>query len=463
MDKFFDFIEKLKKYWPTPIGLIGATLFALSIETPLLLPLTLSKINYIICYIVTTSLITFIWFIYKRTPKTKKNKIGFVVSIICSNEDEGKKIHEDFTLTLQSLIKNSPSGKDFHFIEIKQHIAQKILNFEDAFKLQKKTRAHFVIFGRVRKRLINNSNTYFLELEGIVLHGPISIKDHSKLSGEFSELFPRQLAIDEKNDLFSFNFASEWTEYVAKYIIGIAAFLSRDLDYSEILFTDIKQKLLITNPNIKVPFLEKIKTRLPQRFYDIYLSKALFHLSEWRKNHDLSYLPHIIDSLNKIDKKFENEYAFVLIKAIVIFLDERDVLKAKSCIRKCFHIKGAIQNVTWRFSLAFLEAYDGNLKKSVQQYQKCEKFVNIDPKVIDEVEDFICWVLEKEPEKYQLYFCLGFINKQIKEDKIQALNDFEKFLRLAKIDQFIKEQELAKQWIRELESEIKNEKYFNEL
>jgi len=455
-----------KRIWPKPIGLLFAIIVAIGLEKFILFdPIGFSKTSYLICLIITSISISILWFINRKPPKTKKNKIGFVVSIRCSNEDEGNRIHEDFIMTLQNLIKNGPLGNIFHFIEIKQHIAEKIINREKAEELQKITRSHFVIFGRVRFR----QKKYILELEGIVSHGPIKTIIQAKFTNEFNELFPKQIEISEENELLKFEIASQETEHVAKYIMGIAAFLTYDLVTSEILFTDIKLKLSSVDTNSSA--LKKIIERLPFRFFDIYLTKADFYINRWRESKDPSYISALLDNLDKIDKKIEDDcryskkktaaqYKFLLLKSVAVFLSERDILKAISYIKSCESITN---HETWHFNLAFLEAYRGDLKKAIRQYRKCQEFVKIDPQTVNQVEDFICWVLEEEPERYQFHFCLGFINRYIKEDKILALKDFEKFSALVENRQFVEQQELTKQWICELKNEIKNEKLLNEM
>ena len=48
--------------------------------------------------------------------------------------------------------------------------------------------------------------------------------------------------------------------------------------------------------------------------------------------------------------------------------------------------------------------------------------------VIAETEEFILWVLDQEPDKFQLHFCLGYINSEAKDDAILALEEYEAFL-----------------------------------
>jgi hypothetical protein len=64
-----------------------------------------------------------------------------------------------------------------------------------------------------------------------------------------------------------------------------------------------------------------------------------------------------------------------------------------------------------------------------------------------DIEDFVAWIVEKEPDKTQLHFCLGVINFLCKGDPARAVLDFQKFLEVTPADQFAEEQRLAMAYI----------------
>jgi len=76
----------------------------------------------------------------------------------------------------------------------------------------------------------------------------------------------------------------------------------------------------------------------------------------------------------------------------------------------------------------------------------------VDPAIPAQIEEFMCWLLEEEPQKYQLHYCLGFINWKIKGDKAQAIKDFEIFLSRGNKQEFTIERELARIWISEIQN-----------
>ena len=146
----------------------------------------------------------------------------------------------------------------------------------------------------------------------------------------------------------------------------------------------------------------------------------------------------------------------LLLNAVYEFARNRDTVKALKYLKK---IKGAAQgsadsNVvgTWNYNMAFLSAYKGNLNVASRHYRKAAMVV-VEPDIINQVESFLCWFLEQEPEKYQLHYCLGFFNWKTKGDVDRAKKDFDKFLAARREGEFEKEKELVEKWEVEMRSE----------
>ena len=283
--------------------------------------------------------------------------------------------------------------------------------------------------------MLGGKECHILELDGIVAHKPLAKEISDQISKEFGELFPRRLQISTENDLLSLNFTSDWTECVAKYIIGIASACSSDINYAEHLYRDVEKKL----ENIKTdfPIFAKLKERLPIRFSEIYIAKSKAYLNVWRKNQDKEALSQFIINLNKISDDLDDSYSFLLLRGIEAFLDGRRIKDAIEHTKKCKRY----DNPIWHFNLAFLRAYDNDLKKSIRQYRIAANY-DVSPTTLSEVEDFIVWILEEEPDKYQYHYCLGFFNWKIKGDLHQSVHDFEEFLKHIKLGEFVKEKAL---------------------
>ncbi len=444
--------ELAQKHWHEPIGIVFSVAAALLFEILLLNSVKANGITSVTVYLITAFVIIIIWLFSNRFPKTKKGKVGFVVSIQCSNDEENIKIREDFVATLRNLLKQGNLGTTFHFIEIPRHITKTINDIDDAHALKAKTKAHFIIYGRVRLRPLDGQDCHIIDLEGVVGHKPLPKEVSNLLAKEFSELFPRRIRIPTENDLLSFHFTTDWTECVAKYIIGIAAACSHDLIYAELLFQDVHNKLEKIETDF--PVFRKLKGRLPIRFSEINQALARGYLDIWRKNHDQRALSKFVESMSKVPAELPQDYSILLLRGIEAFLNGRNVEKSIKYNKECKKYADPI----WHFNLAFLRAYEGNLHKAIQQYRICINY-DVVPQTLSQVEDFMVWILEVEPDKYQYHYCLGFFNWKIKGDLKQAEEDFKEFLNHSIEDQFQKEQELSTLWISEINNKMVNQAF----
>jgi len=394
-----------------------------------------------------TILIAWLWI--RRLPKRKKGKVGFAVSLWCSDEEAARKVREDFVLSLQKLIKSGQTGSSFHFIEIPAYRAEKVVDQDDAQELRLKTKAHFIIYGRVRTRQIDGTERYFLELDGVVAHKPISNDISQKIAYEFSELLPRKVFLAKENDLLSFQFASEWADVVAKYIIGIAAAISGDLQYAEALYSDVRTKMQQADNGF--PIFAKLRERVPQRLAELFEARARTAYEMWANTHDKTHIASLGEFLEKynFEAGARKTPEMLTLSSIYIFLSAKDINKSKDYLNQ---IPKQVRDGIWNFNQAFLSAYNGDLKQSIRHYRNGMNF-DITADLIAKVEDFLYLIVTDEPDKAQLHYCLGFLNWKIKGDHLQAKSDFKKFISLAPAGQFQKELELSTQWLNEIENE----------
>jgi hypothetical protein len=72
-------------------------------------------------------------------------------------------------------------------------------------------------------------------------------------------------------------------------------------------------------------------------------------------------------------------------------------------------------------------------------------------------EEFIQIVLEQEPERYWLHFCLGMINYRVKGDLIAARRDFQEFLNRAEVGRFPNQVRAVRQWVQEIDAVLAEE------
>lgn len=363
-----------------------------------------------------------IWFATTRRPKSPKNKIGFGIAILTETQIQEERLTNDFVITLRNLLLSRKFKYKFHFINFPSHFVEQIQDQDDAKGLLKGSRLKFLIYGRARTRSINGTDHHFLELEGVVAHSTLNPQVQSLFSKEFSDLFPRRITISSENDIFSFEFTAELIKFVAMYIIGIAAMLSGDPTYGQELFEDLDNQLKSTK--LDLPAIVKIKERLPARLTDAYYLQAYLLMGQWFKTKDTQQLFNAKAPLDKLKLVSPNNYNGHLIRSLWIFVVERNVGEAKKEILKCKEV----HEVTWRYSYAFLLAYEGDLGRANKEYKRAFKGT-VQSIALKEIIDFITWILQTEPDKVQLRYCLGIIYLfQLKEFS-RARENFERFIQ----------------------------------
>lgn len=395
---------------------------------------------------ISSFLILLIWYKYFKLPTTPSGKVGFVLSVYCPDEDKNNCIQNDFLRSLKKIIKNNDLENKFHFIEIPSYISKETVDINSANNLLDKTKSQFIVYGIVQYRDSKDKKYYFLELDGIVRHQPLSKENHKGLSVEFSELFPNNLKIDAENDVFSFRFTSEWIEFVSKYIIAIASFCSGNIDHAESLYKELNSRDNVLNSEFNI--FKTIKQRLPKRLAEVNLERAKVCFEAWKNNKSEESLQQFSQYLSMIGNELgEKNYGLILIKAIERFLTKRDVNKSIKMLKDCKKVKDPV----WKMNLAFLYAYKKNMSAAIRYYKECLK-KELHADTLAQIEEFICWVIDNE-KAFHLYYCLGFFNWKFKGDKLQASKDFAEFLNKCPSDKFVNEFKFANDWLKEIECE----------
>jgi hypothetical protein len=447
IDNIKDIMEFIQQSWLKTIGLFASIVVSIFVELAIFAKIDIHNSIEIIILLSTIVVILFFWSKSYRITKTKKNKIGFVVSFHCDDEKERKRFEEDFINTIRKLIKQGKTGKSFQLIILPERIAKKINNYDIANKIRNKLKAHFILYGRIRLRNFLNNLNHIIEMNGIVGHTPVKEDIRSQLSQEFNELLPRRVNFKEGNDLLGFDFTSDWTNIVVKYIIGIAATISNDFDYAINLYDDVLSHLNKKQTNF--PVFVKLQRRVPLRLAEIYMVKAGSSYNKWLENQDFKYIEEIGTSIEKIDPLHRNLYGYLTIKSIYIFLEKRDFQTAINLLKKC----KKIEDPTWHLSLAFLYAYSGDLRLSIREYKKVELYPIKQPYCIFQVETFINYILENEPEKYQINYALGYFYWKIKGDNLLAKEHLIKFLAEKEKNKYEFEENKANEWIIQINKE----------
>lgn len=380
-----------------------------------------------------------------RVPKNKKGKIGIIIAIETENKKEKVRLQKDLIDSMQIYLKNSHIPDIFNIILLPDSHIKKIKSHEDALKYLKRVGGHFMVFGNIYERKLEGENQFVFRLEGVVRHRPIPRLVSNEFAREFTELFPRKWNFPESEELLGFDITQRWLGFVTKYIIGIAAYVSADFSLSFKIFKQLKNETENNQGCTSIDAITEIKKRLPMRLVDsCNLACNILYFS-FTKTRDIAFIKKQKEYLDTLKDIKPHDYNASLLRAIYFFLIDNNIPKAKKEIRDS---KNRFDS-TWRYSLAFLYAYEGNLGEAKKHYDNAfEKYVS--PNVINDTEVFMTDILEKEPNKHQLYFTRGYINFKAKGDMLLAKADFKNFLELDSSENYSEEKRLAKIYVKQI-------------
>jgi hypothetical protein len=444
MDKPSDYFEFLQNKFQSLMGLIVSEILL----TVLFLNTLLQRLDltvFFLALVITGGLLTVLWWFIRQPKKAEKNKIGFLVAIACSDTDERRRISEDFIRPLRRLISSGRMGNLFSFINAPEFLSNQIHSVDDAQSLRIRSRAQFMLFGRSRLRVVNGNSVHVIELSGIVAHQSVSKEMTENFIAEFSELLPRNLQIPIDGDYLHLEFTSEWAGIVAKYVMGIAAMFSGNLNYAENLFLEIEEELKIRD--IKFPIYATLQKRIPVRLSEIAVAKARWFYQRWVEEGDDELRIASEKSINELLPTHKALYEIVNLEAILAFLNHRNCDQAIGELNK---IHKRQRGQAWYLNMAFLFGYKGELSNAAKHYDRASREPG-DHDALGQIEEFIERILQKEPNKIGLFYCLGLFNQRLKGDFVSAERDFSSFIFKAnKAGLYQSEVALAKKWIEDL-------------
>jgi hypothetical protein len=149
--------------------------------------------------------------------------------------------------------------------------------------------------------------------------------------------------------------------------------------------------------------------------------KALIMYQAYKTRKDLIKLEGFKDALLEANNYIPNTYDYFLNKAIYCVLSNRDINNAKEHIKQCSDCKG---EYTWRYSDAFLCAYEG--RGAFTLYKKYKSAFRKSYPLID-IAWFIEDILEENPDRIHLMFALGMVYSEMGENDL-AIESFNGFL-----------------------------------
>lgn len=375
----------------------------------------------------------------RRCPS---DSVGFVVAISVDREDVYTSFQRDFVHNLQTLLRQGELRSGIWFYEVPQFHLDGPIDQEQATLIRQKTNAAFVLYGQVRTRE-EGETKHYLDLHGLVGHAETTESNKTRLTGEFTELLPRRLIASSKASLPAFEITSSISSVVAKYIAGIAAFVSGMNGAARALYSDAQSAAVRLSAQHQAA--RKIVERLPLRFGEISLTEASKLHAEWRATRDEQLLVQMEVYLDECAEPAQKFPAWKTLKAIsMVAASKGNFSKIENLLRGL--PKG--EPVT-EMNYAFIDVARGHLKSAARHYRNAAK-ADVAMDVVDEVMCFLDWYGEFKPdEACKVAFAHGFISYCILKDHGLAKSYFEKFVSLSD-GKYAHEVALVPRWLAEL-------------
>lgn len=378
-------------------------------------------------------------------PKVEKTKIGIIIAISSETSEEKNRIENDLVSNLRNFLEIYKIPSIFDIIILDEKHSKKIYNFESSLKYLKKCKGHLIIYGNIRTRINDAKENYIFNLEATVLHKIVPTHIKEKFEKEFGEVFTKRWVIPKSNELLGFEITHVSIGLVIQYIVGIAAYISGDINLAYKLYNSLEKKLSDVNLKTSLTPLVEIKKRLPLRFVEIALNMNEILYLRYVNTRDIKYIAEAKEYLDIIKQYNPTDSTSTSLRSMYYFLIENNIDKAISELTSVTHSLDS----TWRYNLAFLYAYKGNLSKAKRQYDRAFR-EDIDARLLAELEIFITSMIEKFPKKAELYFIRGYLIFKAKGDLSLAKEDFIQFLNLCPKGKLLEEIRLTNIYIKQI-------------
>lgn len=363
------------------------------------------------------------WLLLRRPPRAKKGTIGLAVAVYASSEQEQRQLREDFVHAIRTSLATGRLAGKFSFVELPAYYSKRVRSHLDAAKLCNRCRVRLIVYGGAKVRMDQGRETHILELAIAVRHSRLSEEEQDKFGAEIVATWTPKIKFARKNEYVGFEICSRMVDLATKYILGLALFVSYDADGAETLFKSVQDSL--TNLPGTIPGVVNIRNRIHLRLRDTYGIQARLAYLEWREDWPSAPLNRLKDYSEKvleIDPKDPNAHVNL---ALWHFVTNRDLSAARKELQE---VDAKVQPVVY-CDLAFLSAYEGNLDEATELYKRAFQ-TGTPAETTFDVEHFIVKLLEREPDKVQLHYCIGLINAHGKNDYQRAISDLTQFVKV---------------------------------
>jgi hypothetical protein len=223
-----------REHWSTGYGLIAVLAIVASALLVAFAGTNVSDVSIIEWSLIATALliVLVVWWISNSIPRADRNHVGFGVAISFETESQAKSVEFDLISKLRDTLSKYPGSHPFQLIQFRARVVEG-LDAVSARKLIVKSRCKFLIYGVARVRSHQGQDTHVFDLTGIVVHGQIPLAMSKNFSAQISSVFPSKLLVPSDGDFFAFEFTAHVLDLVIRYIVGLAAYITGDLNYAE--------------------------------------------------------------------------------------------------------------------------------------------------------------------------------------------------------------------------------------
>jgi hypothetical protein len=367
---------------------------------------------------------TVAWLISVQPRSVPKSKIGLVIGIKAENEVEYVRVRNDFIQTVISLL--GSADRRISVLALNEyHTKQLLKGPENLSYYHRRTNSRLMVYGSCCTRMQDGKPFYYLSINSSVSHMPIPIQLSNVVRKHMLEVFPRTNLIAVESELIGFKLMSDYFGLVAMYLLGLSAHVSRDAKLALSFHEPLLSQLASVDKSVKLVKLLKSRCRSQVIMECIELANAFYNS---RKD---------VESMNVYTEKIlaldPENWRGHLQRGIYLFVAKRDV---EGALRESNLAKNSDDRI-WLLNVAFLHAYAGELDKAYFTYRRAFEGVST-PNAHLQTEEFLREVLEREPDKLQLYYCLGLIYYFYRHDLVLAKEAFRDFKVKAQNTQFAK-------------------------
>lgn len=379
------------------------------------------------------------WLKSRRSlPKNKKNKIGIILSIETENNNQKIRYRNDLIKRIEKLAIEENKLNIFEIITPSDFQSKRIsdalkkyshqrrinaaedeLNKSEFTKIQKKIQGHLYIWGDIKERK-DGKEKYIIEIEALVLHHPIKIEASKALARDISAAWLNTIKFQTIDELVGFSVSADLIFFSAKYIIGLALYVSGDissaLDIHKNCRTEIDKK------RVKPPNLINIKNSLDTLITNETIFNSVL-------NYKKGNIFEAKESINNLLKEQPNSYEANVAKSLFEFQDN-NIEEAFKAIIKAEKIIGSKKGAgTYKYNKAFLLMVKGEHKVAFRIYQSISKTMYLGEKRdLREVMIFLEGIVKSHKELLEAYFVLGYLEYKKNNNYPSAYTNFKTFI-----------------------------------